>query len=262
MIATPETMVHDVTQEFQALIDDVTNEESRHRTAYEVERTLFRRLLALGAALLRLFFTSRAATRPSEPRTTPTGRRMRYTGMRATTYVSVFGTVRFARHYYTAPGQPGTTIEGLYFLRSDCNRPLMTLAGNLVTDFNFHTAPIHLRTDGPATLIQVDSPDAPGYAALRPDVPAHLPPASPFASLDEAAAFLKYQPAGIFLARPGVANVVHITRDEAAWQSRLVHVEAAAWAYLHDQPVIPEICYQVEPIAYQWNRGRTYQLEA
>ncbi len=98
MIATPETMVHDVTQEFQALIDYLTNDESRSRTAYEVERTLFRRLLALGAALLRLFFTSRAANRPSEPRTTPSGRRMRYTGMRETTYVSVFGTVRFARH--------------------------------------------------------------------------------------------------------------------------------------------------------------------
>jgi len=108
MIATPETMIHDVTQEFQALIDYVTNDESRHRTAYEVERTLFRRLLALGAALLQLFFASRAATRPSEPRTPPTGRRMRYTGMRATTYVSVFGRVRFARHYYTAPGHPGT----------------------------------------------------------------------------------------------------------------------------------------------------------
>jgi hypothetical protein len=87
---------------------NVTNEESRHRTAYEVERTLFRRLLALGAALLRLFFTSRAAARPSEPRTTRSGRRMRYTGMRETTYVSVFGPVRFARHYYTAPGHPGT----------------------------------------------------------------------------------------------------------------------------------------------------------
>jgi hypothetical protein len=108
MIATPEPMVHDVTQEFQALIDDVTNDESRHRTAYEVERTLFRRVLALGAALLRLFFTSRAAARPSEPRTTPSSRRMRSTGMRETTYVSVFGPVRCARHYYTAPGHPGT----------------------------------------------------------------------------------------------------------------------------------------------------------
>jgi hypothetical protein len=92
------TMVHDITQEFQALINYVTNEESRHRTAYDVERTLFRRLLALGAALLQRFFTSRAATRPSEPRTPPTGRRMRSTGMRATTSVSVFGTVRCARH--------------------------------------------------------------------------------------------------------------------------------------------------------------------
>jgi hypothetical protein len=44
--------------------------------------------------------------------------------------------------------------------------------------------------------------------------PAQLPATSAFATLDEAAAFLKYQPAGISLARPGVANIVHITRDE------------------------------------------------
>jgi hypothetical protein len=115
-----------VTQEFQALIDDVTNDESRHRTAYEVERTLFRRVLALGAALLQLFFTSRAATRPSEPRTTPSGRRMRSTGMRETTYVSVFGPVRFARHYYTAPGHPGTCpLDAELSLPARCSSDLL-----------------------------------------------------------------------------------------------------------------------------------------
>jgi hypothetical protein len=61
MIVTPVSGVHDVTQEFQALIDDVTNDESRSRTAYEVERALFRRVLELGSALLLLFFTSLAA---------------------------------------------------------------------------------------------------------------------------------------------------------------------------------------------------------
>ncbi|MFP4439172.1 MAG: DUF2071 domain-containing protein [Chloroflexaceae bacterium] len=166
------------------------------------------------------------------------------------------------RLYARVTTSQGTTIEGLYFLRSDCNRPLMTPAGNLVTDFNFHTAPIQLRPAATTTLIRIDSPDAPGYAALRPDVPARLPATSAFDTLDAAAAFLKYRPAGISLARPAVANVVHITRDEAAWQSKLVHVETATWAYLRDQPVTPEICYEVEPIAYQWNRGRTYQIGA
>ncbi|NJK81065.1 MAG: hypothetical protein HC914_14685 [Chloroflexaceae bacterium] len=166
------------------------------------------------------------------------------------------------RLYTRCPTRDGSTIEGLYFLRSDCNRPLMTLAGNLVTDFNFHTAPIHLHQHGPATVLQVDSPDAPAHATLRPDHPAQLPRTSAFATLAEAAAFLKYQPAGLSLAHPGIANIVHITRDEAAWQSTLVHVEAAAWGYLRDQPVTPEICYQVAPIAYQWNRGRRYPVAA
>src|SRR5437763_16699429 len=34
----------------------------------------------------------------------------------------------------------GPPVEGLYFVRSDCDSPLMTWAGNLLTDFNFHTA--------------------------------------------------------------------------------------------------------------------------
>lgn len=128
MIATPNTMVmvHAVTQAFQALIDDVTNDESRSRTAYEVERTLFRRLLDLGAALLRRFFTNRAAARPSEPRTTPGGRHMRSTGLRETTYVSVFGTVRFARQYDTAPGHPGTCpLDAELSLPKRCSSDLL-----------------------------------------------------------------------------------------------------------------------------------------
>ena len=72
-----------------------------------MELTLFRRLLALGAALLRLFFVTRAAGRPAEPVTAPDGTRLTSHDQRPTTYYSVFGQVRFERHYFTAPGQEG-----------------------------------------------------------------------------------------------------------------------------------------------------------
>jgi hypothetical protein len=69
--------------------------------------TLFRRLLALGAALLRLCFVTRAAVRPSEPVTAQGGVCWASHDQRPTPYDSVFGTVRFWRHASTAPGQAG-----------------------------------------------------------------------------------------------------------------------------------------------------------
>ena len=56
--------------------------------------------------------------------------------------------------------------------------------------------------------------------------------------------------------------MVHITRDESAWRSRLVRVEAADWAFFRGQDVEPEICYEVEPILYQWDRGRIYDPQS
>jgi hypothetical protein len=63
--------------------------------------------LALGAALLRRFFVTRAAVRPAEPVTTPDGTRLPDHDQRPTTYDSVCGKVRLGRHAFTAPGQQG-----------------------------------------------------------------------------------------------------------------------------------------------------------
>lgn len=101
-----EQIVQQIHHDFKDLVEYVTGEASQSRTAYEVELTLFRRLLALGAQLLRLFFVQRAAVRPSEP-IAPDGTRLKYQEKRQTTYFSVFGKVRFRRHYFHAPGQKG-----------------------------------------------------------------------------------------------------------------------------------------------------------
>jgi hypothetical protein len=107
MTSNPEPIVQQLQHEFQNLLAYVTGPEARSQTAYTVELTLFRRLLGLGAALLRLFFVTRATVRPAEPVTAPDGTRLTYHDQRPTTYYSVFGKVGFARHYFTAPGQTG-----------------------------------------------------------------------------------------------------------------------------------------------------------
>jgi hypothetical protein len=106
MASNPEQIVQHMHAEFQQLIDYVTDAQSRTRTAYEVECTLFRRLLALGAALLRLFFVTRAAQRPATP-TAPNGMPLPYHDQRSIDYYSVFGKLAFPRHYFYAASLGG-----------------------------------------------------------------------------------------------------------------------------------------------------------
>jgi hypothetical protein len=107
MSSNSEPIIHQLRHDFQELIEYVTGEGSRSRTAYEVEFTLFRRLLALGALLLRLFFIRRAADRPSESVYAADGTELKYVDQRWTTYFSVFGKIRFRRHYFHAAGHKG-----------------------------------------------------------------------------------------------------------------------------------------------------------
>jgi hypothetical protein len=108
MTSNPEPIVQRLQHEFQNLLAYVIGPEARLQTAYTVELTLFRRRLALGAALLRLCFVTRAAVRPAEPVIAPDGTRLTYRDQRPTTYYAVFGKVRFWRHAFTAPGQEGS----------------------------------------------------------------------------------------------------------------------------------------------------------
>ena len=107
MPSNSEPIVQQLRQEFETVLAYVTGPEAGAQTAYTVELTLFRHLLALGATLLRLFFLSRAAERPAAPTPTPGGPQLTYHDCRPITYSSIFGKVRFARHYFAASGHPG-----------------------------------------------------------------------------------------------------------------------------------------------------------
>jgi len=105
MSANPDQIVQQMHSDFQSLIAYVRDAETR--TAAEVECTLFRRLLALGLQLLRLFFLTRAAVRPHTPTATATHTPRPYHDRRSIDYVSVFGKLSFARHYFYAAGIGG-----------------------------------------------------------------------------------------------------------------------------------------------------------
>jgi hypothetical protein len=126
MSSNSTQIIHQLRCEFQELIEYVTGDGSHTRTAYEVELTLFRRLLALGAKLLYLFFVQRAAVRPSGPVYAPDGTELKYHDQRPTTYFSVFGKIRFRRHYFHASGQEGfCPLDAELSLPSRCYSDLL-----------------------------------------------------------------------------------------------------------------------------------------
>jgi hypothetical protein len=116
MSLTPDLIVQQMHTDFQSLITYVRDAEAR--TAAEVEYTLFRRLLALGLQLLRLFFLTRAAMRPSSPPTTATGAPLPAHDRRSIDYLSVFGKLSFARQYFYTAG-----IAGICPLDADLSLP-------------------------------------------------------------------------------------------------------------------------------------------
>lgn len=144
--------------------------------------------------------------------------------------------------------------EGLYFVRSDCDSGLMAWMGNVMTDFRFHKARVEVEEEGERVRIGIDAPGARAEATLRRGA-ARRPEDSAFGSLDEAAAFLKYKPRGFSVGEDGEVSVVRIVRDESAWRARSVEVVSQEWAFFSGMRVTPEICTEVEPIEYRWNRG-------
>lgn len=156
--------------------------------------------------------------------------------------------------FRTKTGEP---IEGLYFLRSDCDSRLMAAAGNLVTDFNFNVARIRIDETAEATQLTVESPTAPVQVLLNGNVPSR-PADSVFKDGTAAAAALKYKPFGISILPDGNANIVRIIREESAWVAHEQNVVSATWGYFHDKKVRFEGCYRVDPIQYQWNRGEIH----
>ena len=165
------------------------------------------------------------------------------------------------RLHVHAQTESGAVVEGLHFLRSDCDRALVALAGNVVTDFRFHHASVAVSEEPSGITGQIRARGGNAEFQLGRETPSSLTAGSPFSSLGEAADWLKYKPFGLSPCGDGAINVVRVARDEAAWRSRLVTVEKARWEFLEPYETALEICYEVEPIDYQWERGRIVRVK-
>ena len=161
------------------------------------------------------------------------------------------------------------SIEGLYFLRSDIDRPLFGAVGNRLTDFHFHAARVQFWNDDEAAWrlrVEPATGDAFASLAVRRAASNSLAPGSPFVSLEDRERVLKYAPFGLSVSETGqYVRVAEVIRDEALWREEPVEVEAADWSYprslgLRDLRLVRAT--RVAPIDYRWRIGRTERLRS
>lgn len=164
------------------------------------------------------------------------------------------------RLHVHAPASTGRPIEGLHFLRSDCDRWLVARAGNLLTDFRFHRAAIRITESRDEVTGAIDSPDAPAQFRIDRRRPPTLSAGSPFTSLDEAADFLRYKPCALSVENDDTVQVLRVRRNESTWRDRVVSVADASWQFLAGREATLELCYEVDPIDYLWERGHTVRV--
>ncbi len=107
MTANSETMIQDIRQEFEMLLEFVTGDQAQKVTADQMERSLFALLLALGAKLLQLFFVMRCEGCSREPIETAKGQELPYERDRKRDYFSIFGKIPLWRPYFYQKGVGG-----------------------------------------------------------------------------------------------------------------------------------------------------------
>jgi len=102
-----DSNIQGIQQKFQELVQYVAQKAAEKSAAHEVELDLFRKLLSLGAELLKLFFLRRASSSPAESVRAPDGSELKQHDRRQKQYFSVFGKITFRRGYFRRAGYDG-----------------------------------------------------------------------------------------------------------------------------------------------------------
>mgnify|MGYP001793625581 CR=1 FL=1 len=163
----------------------------------------------------------------------------------------------------------GTAFRGLYFLRSDADSGLVSLGGNLASEFRFNVAEVSLGMHDGVVSAAVRSRDGVGDASLEVDTGCspELREDSIFETMELARSVLKYAPMGLAPRGDRRVALAEVFRDELDWDERVVGVSDARWAFFDSigeslgiEPPVLELATRVAPIDYRWRLGRTERV--
>jgi uncharacterized protein YqjF (DUF2071 family) len=159
-------------------------------------------------------------------------------------------------------------MRGLLILRSDTDRRLMVLAGNLLTRYHYQLARMRLEVDGSRLTATVDSRDGKADLAVTAELasrPAPLPAGSPFATVADARRFAGPLPYTFdYEARSGSMIVVKAHRSQ--WQPESLSVDVSRMTFFTHGPFsgttpVRANAFHVGDLEYGWARGSRRALD-
>lgn len=150
------------------------------------------------------------------------------------------------------------SLRGLYIVRSDTNRALMVLAGNVFTHYGYRRVAADVAETPDRLDIRVRSRGGETDLDVSADLaPAPLPATSPFATVEEARAFAGPLPF-TFAHERATGSLVAVRATRSGWMPETVAVEARV-AFFEREPFVGgrlANAFHVGGIEYRWERGR------
>lgn len=161
--------------------------------------------------------------------------------------------------------EDGRMLRGLRILRSDTDRTLMALGGNLLTHYNYHRCRASVVSAGDAIRFTIVTPDGAGDLDVVVDRGnGGLPDGSPFASVRDARRFAGPLPF-TFDYEDETHAIVAIEARRTNWRPAPVPVHVTRLSFF-DQPAFagcaPRLAaaFYVRDIDYHWLRGVYHAL--
>jgi hypothetical protein len=159
------------------------------------------------------------------------------------------------------------SLRGLRILRSDTDRLLMAVGGNLLTHYGYVHSRAAMTSHGDQLRVTVKSPAGAADLDVVADLasrPAPLPAGSPFANLEDARRFAGPLPYTFDYERE-TNSIVMIKASRTRWEPQPISVDVRKATFLEHRPfntVEPVLAnaFHVENVPYRWERGVVERL--
>lgn len=152
----------------------------------------------------------------------------------------------------------GKRLRGLYILRSETNKSLMTFWGNTFTHYNYSTTDIRMKKEN--NTIQVSSEKSSLDVRVKiNDSEISLPSSSPFSNWKEARRFAGPLPF-TFTYDPSKKEVLIIEGVRENWNPLPARIEKSDVGFIDSlsmDRVVLANAFVIENIPYYWKKGKT-----
>lgn len=181
MTSNSKTIIQDIRQEFEMLLNFVVGEQAQQATADQIERGLFKLLLAMGAKLLTLFFVMRSEACSHESIQTRAGQILPYERDTKRVYYAIFGKLPLYRAYFYHQGIGGEIpLDAALGLGEDRYSDLLRETSDYLGVYNvYHKTGdilarllgLKLSTGAIESNLAADAADVESYYAQKPAPP-------------------------------------------------------------------------------------------